>query len=100
MPMFSRTSSLLPLLPPVAVAVLAVAGCKGTEEAKTAGPADIGGTIIIATAADAGTLLPPLIRQRRDQRRKQCPRVGCGREVTDMLYDRLAELPQNLNAVG
>jgi peptide/nickel transport system substrate-binding protein len=87
--MFSRISSRrVRLLTPALVASLAVVGCKGTEEAKTAGPADIGGTIIIANAADAGTLLPPLVTSLTD------------REVTDLLYDRLADLPDNLNAVG
>ncbi len=69
-------------------ATMAVAGCKGTEQATTAGPADVGGTIVIATAADAGTLLPPLIAGITD------------REVTDLLYDRLAEIGDNLNTVG
>jgi peptide/nickel transport system substrate-binding protein len=86
--MFSRISPRRALLAPVVVAVFALAGCKGTEEAKTAGPADIGGTIIIATPADAGTLLPPLVAQITD------------REVTDLLYDRLADMPDNLNAIG
>ncbi|MEO8333763.1 MAG: peptide ABC transporter substrate-binding protein [bacterium] len=89
MPMFSRISpSRAHLLAPVVVAVLAVAGCKGSEPAATAGPADIGGTIIIATTADAGSLLPPLVQQITE------------REVTDLLYDRLADMPDNLNAVG
>jgi peptide/nickel transport system substrate-binding protein len=72
----------------VLVASLAVAGCKGKEEATTAGPADIGGTIIIATPADAGSLLPPLVQNITE------------REVTDLLYDRLADMPDNLNTVG
>lgn len=87
--MFSRISPRrASLLAPVLVASLAVAGCKGAEEAKVAGPNDVGGTIIIATAADAGTLLPPLVQNITD------------REVTDLLYDRLADMPDNLNAIG
>jgi peptide/nickel transport system substrate-binding protein len=87
--MFSRISSRRArLLAPVVVASLAVVGCKGTEGPKTAGPNDVGGTIIVATAADAGTLLPPLVQQITD------------RQVTDLLYDRLADMPDNLNAVG
>ncbi len=87
--MFSRTSrGCARLLAPVVIAVLAVAGCKGTEQATTAGPNDVGGTVIIATAADAGSLLPPLVQNITD------------REVTDLLYDRLADMPDNLNVVG
>jgi peptide/nickel transport system substrate-binding protein len=87
--MFSRTSPRRArLFAPILIASLAVAGCKGKEEATIAGPADIGGTIIIATTADAGTLLPPLVQQITD------------REVTDLLYDRLADMPDNLNTVG
>lgn len=72
----------------VVIAAVAAAGCKGTETAKSAGPADVGGTIVIATAADAGTLLPPLTSSITD------------REVTDLLYDRLADIGQDLNTVG
>lgn len=70
-------------------AALAVAACTGTEKAKTeAGPADVGGTIVIATAADAGTLLPPLVVSIQD------------RQVSDLLYDHLAEIGDDLNTVG
>ena len=69
-------------------ASFAVAGCKGSEEAKTAGPADVGGTMVIATAADATSLLPSLVS------------VITDRQVTDLIYDRLADIGDNLNAVG
>ena len=71
------------------VAILAVAGCKGIEKGPaTAGPADVGGTVVIAIAADAGTMLPPLVQSIAD------------RQVTDLVYDRLAEIPENLSATG
>lgn len=74
---------------PLAAAALVLAGCKGTEQAATtAGPADIGGTMVISTAADAGTMLPALIGSNMD------------REVTDLLYDRLAEISTELVTVG
>ena len=76
------------LIVPMFAASLAVAGCKGTEDAKTAGPNDVGGTVVIATAADASSLLPSLVT------------VITDRQVTDLLFDRLADIGDNLNAVG
>jgi peptide/nickel transport system substrate-binding protein len=74
---------------PLAVAVLGLAACKGTDTATTAaGPADIGGTMVIASPADAGTMLPVLISSNTD------------REVTDLLYDRLADIGTELVTVG
>lgn len=69
--------------------LLAIGACKGTEQAPVAaGPADIGGTLVIATAADAATLLPPKVASITD------------RQVTDLVYDRLAEIGENLSTVG
>jgi peptide/nickel transport system substrate-binding protein len=79
-----RIRSVAPLL----LASLVVAGCKGTEQATTAGPNDVGGTMVIATAADASSLLPSLVN------------VITDRQVTDLLFDRLADIGDNLNAVG
>ena len=74
---------------PLAAAILAVAACKGSESTPAAvGPADIGGTMVIATPAEPGTLLPLLVSSLSD------------RITTDLLYDRLAEIPQDLNTVG
>ena len=66
------------------------AACKGTEQppAAVAGPADIGGTIVISTPADATTMNPLLVAGLTD------------RQVTDMLYDHLAEIGQDLNTIG
>lgn len=69
-------------------ATLAVSGCKGLEDTKSAGPADVGGTLVISTPSDAGTLLPTLIAGITD------------RQVTDLLYDRLADIGDDLNSVG
>lgn len=70
------------------MACLAALACKGTETATSAGPADIGGTLVITTPADLGTLLPPLIERITD------------RQATDLLYDRLADIGDNLNSIG
>ncbi len=72
----------------MSVACLLTLGCKGMEKATSSGPADIGGTLVISTPADAGTLLPPLIGSITD------------RQATDLLYDRLADISDNLNSVG
>ena len=85
---FRVSSRQVRLAAPLFLASFAVAGCKGVEDSKTAGPADIGGTLVISTPADAGTLLPPLIASITD------------RQVTDLLYDRLADIADNLNTVG
>ena len=72
----------------LSIASLFSAACTGTEKATTSGPADIGGTLVISTPADAGTLLPPLIGGITD------------RQATDLLYDRLADISDDLNSVG
>lgn len=85
----SRLTRVLRRAPLAAVIGIALAGCKGSEPAKTAaGPADVGGTMVVATASDAGTLLPVLVAGIMD------------RELTDLLYDRLAEIGPNLITVA
>jgi len=81
----ARPAQLVALM---SVACLLTLGCKGMEKATSSGPADIGGTLVISTPADAGTLLPPLIGSITD------------RQATDLLYDRLADNSYNLNSVG
>ena len=68
----------------------AIAACKGVEDAKptVAGPADVGGTVVIATSTDAGAILPQLVAGALD------------RQIADLLYDRLAEIGPALNTVG
>ena len=67
-------------------AVLISLGCD-REDASDAG-APTGGTLVIASAADAGGLLPPLIDD------------ASGKQVADQIFDRLAEIGPELNTVG
>lgn len=49
---------------------------------------DIGGTIVISAPADPDVLIPPLITSLQ------------GKQVTDFLFDHLAEIGDDLNTVG
>jgi peptide/nickel transport system substrate-binding protein len=65
---------------------IALVGCGGRE-----GPASTsatGGTLVVATAADAATIFPPHVY---DQ---------VGAAIRDNLYDRLADIGDDLNTVG
>ncbi|MFL5613287.1 MAG: peptide ABC transporter substrate-binding protein [Gemmatimonadaceae bacterium] len=65
---------------------IALVGCGGRE-----GPASTsatGGTLVVATAADAATIFPPHVF---DQ---------VGAAIRDNLYDRLADIGDDLNTVG
>ncbi len=73
---------------PLLFAVLALAACKGTETPEASGPADIGGTLVIATPGDAHTMLPMLVAD------------ITSRQVTDLVFDRLAEIGPDLNSVS
>src|SRR3954451_9836272 len=79
---------------PTAAAAVMLAGslliqsCKGSEQSTSSGTGDIGGTLIISTAADAKTLLPQLYAGITD------------RQVTDLLFDHLADIGPELNSVG
>jgi peptide/nickel transport system substrate-binding protein len=57
--------------------LLAAAACGGSD--RTTQTADAGGTLVIATPADADALLPPLVM------------TATGRAVADNIYERLAE---------
>src|SRR5688500_6964870 len=73
----------------VAVAGLMLAGCRDAQQQPAvAGPNDVGGTMVIAQPAVPGTLLPPLAG------------LSVERHITDLLYDRLAEIGDDLNTVG
>src|SRR5882672_4733455 len=72
---------------PLALVVFALAGCKDVTPT-TAGPNDIGGTMVVATVSEPGTLMPPLVASQID------------RLVTDLLYDRLADIGDDLNTIG
>lgn len=63
--------------------LIAVAACGDTS---SRGP--VGGTVIVAAAADADALLPPLVR------------TSQGRLASELLFDRLVEIGPSLNTVG
>ena len=66
---------------------LLLGACSGSERS-TGGKGDIGGTVIVSTAADANTMLPPLISGITE------------REVLDLVFDHLADIGDDLNTVG
>ena len=73
----------------VALAGLVLAGCRDvSQQPAVAGPNDIGGTMVVAQPGEPGTLLPPLAG------------TSIERQITDLLYDRLAEIGEDLNTVG
>ena len=73
----------------LALAGLALAACRDVQqEPAAAGPNDIGGTIVIAQPGEPLTLHPGLVG------------LSIERQVTDLLYDRLAEIGDDLNTVG
>src|SRR6266571_3509697 len=71
-----RFSSCLGLLAAV------LAACSSSERTSSAG--DAGGTIVDAVPSDAANLLPVLVGD------------ATGREVSDQIFDRLAEISQTL----
>jgi peptide/nickel transport system substrate-binding protein len=73
----------------IALAGLMLAGCRDApQQPPVAGPNDVGGTMVAAQPAEPGTLLPPLAG------------LSVERQITDLLYDRLAEIGDDLNTVG
>jgi peptide/nickel transport system substrate-binding protein len=71
----------------LALAALALSACKDVTPT-TAGPNDIGGTMVVASVSEPGTLMPNLVASQID------------RLVTDLLYDRLADIGDDLNTIG
>ena len=71
----------------VALLLSLTAACARSDGA-SAGSGDVGGTIVVTNPTDVDYLLPPLVAGIR------------GRQVTDLLYDRLAEIGPALNTVG
>jgi peptide/nickel transport system substrate-binding protein len=67
------------------VGLLAVVACVGTEGPP---PEGTGGTLVISTAGDPDILIPPLTSSLQ------------GTQITDLVYDRLAEIGDSLNIVG
>ena len=70
----------------VALGALAVVACSSGEKAGPAG--EVGGTVLVLFGAEPSDLLPALVG---DQ---------AGRVVSDLLFDRLADLPPSLSTVG
>ncbi|OYV74432.1 MAG: hypothetical protein B7Z72_00165, partial [Gemmatimonadetes bacterium 21-71-4] len=66
-----------------------LAACgRGEPPASSAAPAADGGTLVIAAPGDADNLLPPLSV------------TILGREVTDLVFDHLAEIDDSLHTIG
>ena len=62
---------------------LFIGGC--TEKAPGTGPADTGGTLVIATTADPGTLFPPFGITTQ------------AKQISEQIYDYLADVGPDLN---
>lgn len=73
----------IPLLATTAL----LASC-GDTKGRTTGTGDVGGTVLMAPGADAGTIFPPFVDDLT------------GRLVQDQIFDRLAEIKQDLNTLG
>lgn len=69
------------------VAALLLTGC-GDRDAAPSDDAPTGGTLVIASAAEAGILFPPLTQD------------ATGKQVIDQIFDRLAEIGPELNTIG
>ena len=66
-----------------------LSGCaRDSASTKSASGAPVGGTIVIAAAADADALLPPLILSLQ------------GKQIADQIFDNLADIGPRLNTVG
>jgi len=73
----------------VALAGLVLAGCRDVQQPQTAaGPSDVGGTMVIALPGEPGTLLPAL------------QSLLIEKQITDLLFDRLAEIGDDMNTIG
>jgi peptide/nickel transport system substrate-binding protein len=66
-----------------------LSGCnRESDTTKSGSNAPIGGTIVIAAAADADALLPPIILSLQ------------GKQIADQIFDNLADIGPRLNTVG
>jgi peptide/nickel transport system substrate-binding protein len=59
-----------------------------SEKSGTAGAGENGGTLIISTTGDPGTLFPPLIRTTQ------------GKQISEQIYDYLADVGPDMNTRG
>lgn len=79
-----------PFLRAAAFAGAAVlAACGGPARTAGDGEGDVGGTVVIATAAEPATLFPPVAATTTQ-----------GAAVVDQVFDRLVDLGDSLNTVG
>ncbi|MDP1891916.1 MAG: peptide ABC transporter substrate-binding protein [Gemmatimonadaceae bacterium] len=62
--------------------VVAISGCRGTDATPT------GGILVVSAGADAETLFPPMVASSQ------------ARAVTELLYDKLADIGPRLNTIG
>ena len=62
--------------------------CRSDAAARGAATGDVGGTVIVATAADPGPLLPPITA------------TTAASAPIDQVFDRLADLGDSLNTIG
>ena len=65
--------------------VTSLVACTSTD--RTASDASTGGTLVVVTGGDAGSLIPALVAD------------ALGRTVSDQLFDRLAEISQELRTL-
>lgn len=72
---------------PLALVSLLLVGCKDVTPDR-AGAGAAGGTMVISAPGEPGSILPPLMATILDH------------EVADLLYDRLAEIGDDLNTIG
>jgi len=66
--------------------VLCLVAC--SENSGNTAPAEPGGTLVISTTADPGTLFPPLIRTMQ------------GKQISEQIYDYLADVGPEMNTRG
>jgi peptide/nickel transport system substrate-binding protein len=64
------------------------AACDNGSSTSTSGRADVGGTVVLASAGDADVLFPPLSFS------------ATGKAVSDVVFDKLAEIGFDLNTIG
>lgn len=85
----SLPSPLMRLPRTLVILAAALASCRGTERSATPGgdSTAAGGTIVIA-APEPDVLFPPMIQ------------TASGRAIADNIYDRLAEIGNDMNTIG
>lgn len=86
---FNLLSTMRQLAPFAAVLVIALACDRGERSASAAvDSASPGGTIVISTGGDPDVLFPPLLE------------TVAAQQVTDLVYDHLADIGSSMNTVG